>query len=276
MNRIITISIAALLLAACQQKDAAEKAGQTAAGSTPRPDSTAQQAPASYQSIGTVASARFADVKFEASQPVVRVMVSDGDRVRQGQLLAELDAYRQHNAVEQCQKEIEQARLQMQEVIISQGYDPAQMQGVPQSVRHIAEVKSGLLLAQSKLAAAQAELRLTRVVAPFDGVVADVAARAGQLAQVGEKVCRVIATQQMDIDFRVMEADLSQFPLGTRLRIVPVADQNAVYEARVTAINPVVDEQGAVRLKARVVTPNKLFDGMHVAVSLVEPTPQEP
>lgn len=156
--------------------------------------------------MGTVIAARFADVKFEASLPVLRVLVRNGDRVRQGQLLAELNAYKQTNAIEQCQKEIAQARLQMQDVVISQGYDPEQMERMPQKVRQIAEVKSGLLLAQSRLAAAEHELKATRVVAPFDGVVANVTARASQLAQVGETVCRIISPQQMDVEFRVISA----------------------------------------------------------------------
>jgi multidrug resistance efflux pump len=155
----------------------------------------------------------------------------------------------------------------MQDVIISQGYDPEHMENVPQRVRHIAEVKSGLLLAQSKLAAARHELKITHVVAPFDGIVANVTAHAGQLAQVGDIVCRVISPQQMNVEFRVMEADLSRFTVGTRLQVVPVGDEHTVYEAKVTEVNPIVDAQGTVMLRAHVNTPHQLFDGMHVSVT---------
>ena len=208
-----------------------------------------------FQTMGKVVATHCADVKFEIALPVLRMMVHNGDRVRQGQLLAEQDATRQTNAVEQHQREIDQAHLQMQDVIISQGYDPEHMDNVPQRVRHIAEVKSGLLLAQSKLAAA-----------PFDGIVANVTAHAGQLAQVGDIVCRVISPQQMDVEFRIMEADLSRFGVGTRLQVVPVGDEHTVYEAKVTEVNPIVDAQGTVMLRAHVNTPHQLFDGMHVSV----------
>ncbi len=226
--------------------------------------------PPSFQTMGKVVATQYADVKFEISLPVLRVMVHNGDRVRRGQLLAEQDATRQTNAVEQYQREIEQANLQMQDVIISQGYDPEHIGNVPQRVRHIAEVKSGLLLAQNKLAAARHELNTTRVTAPFDGIVANVTARAGQLAQVGDIVCRVISPQQMDVEFRIMEADLSRFAVGTRLQVVPVGDEQAVYDAKVTEVNPIVDEQGTVMLRAHVATPHQLFDGMHVTVSNVQ------
>ena len=254
-----------LLLTACRQQSHPNDSQETrissdtvsqAMGARQASDSTS---PPSFQTMGKVVATQYADVKFEISLPV-----------RRGQLLAEQDATRQTNAVEQYQREIEQANLQMQDVIISQGYDPEHIGNVPQRVRHIAEVKSGLLLAQNKLAAARHELNTTRVTAPFDGIVANVTARAGQLAQVGDIVCRVISPQQMDVEFRIMEADLSRFAVGTRLQVVPVGDEQAVYDAKVTEVNPIVDEQGTVMLRAHVAAPHQLFDGMHVTVSNVQ------
>jgi RND family efflux transporter MFP subunit len=275
MQKRIWISLTiVLLLTACRQQSNQNDSQDTkissdtisqAMVSRQASDSTALS---SFQTMGKVVAAHYADMKFEISLPVLRMMVHNGDHVRQGQLLAEQDATRQTNAVEQHQREIEQANIQMQDVIISQGYDPEHMENVPQRVRHIAEVKSGLLLAQSKLAAARHELKITHVVAPFDGIVANVTAHAGQLAQVGDIVCRVISPQQMNVEFRVMEADLSRFTVGTCLQIVPVGDEHAVYEAKVTEVNPIVDEQGTVMLRAHVATPHQLFDGMHVSVLL--------
>ena len=274
MQKRIWISLTiVLLLTACRQqsqpndsldtKITTDTISQTT-GSRQAYDSAAVPA---FQTMGKVVATHYADVKFEIALPVLRMMVHNGDRVRQGQLLAEQDATRQTNAVEQHQREIDQAHLQMQDVIISQGYDPEHMDNVPQRVRHIAEVKSGLLLAQSKLAAARHELKITRVTAPFDGIVANVTAHAGQLAQVGDIVCRVISPQQMDVEFRIMEADLSRFGVGTRLQVVPVGDEHTVYEAKVTEVNPIVDAQGTVMLRAHVNTPHQLFDGMHVSVT---------
>lgn len=263
-----------LLMASCRQQTTTGDALNTGISADTVSQAIPNRQPAdsallpTFQTMGKVVAAQYADVKFETTLPVLRVMVRNGDHVRQGQLLAEQDATRQTNAVEQHQREAEQARLQMHDVIISQGYDPEHIETVPERVRHIAEVKSGLLLAQSKLAAARHELELTRVAAPFDGIVANVTAHAGQLAQVGDVACRIISPQQMCVEFRVMEADLSRFAVGTPLQVVPVADAHAVCHARVTEVNPVVDEQGAVMLRAQVAAPHRLFDGMHVTVNL--------
>ena len=265
-----------LLLAGCRQQSSpndfrdTELSSDTISQTTGSPSASPSSA---FLTMGTVVATRYADVKFETTLPLLRIMVHNGDHVRKGQLLAEQDAIRQTNAVEQHQREIEQAHVQMQDVIISQGYDPEHIESVPQRVRHLAEVKSGLLLAQSKLAAARHDLQITRVVAPFDGIVANVTAHAGQLAQVGDIACRVISQQEMDVEFRVMETDLRHFAVGTRLQVVPVADEHTVYHAKVTEVNPIVDEKGTVMLRAHVDTPHQLFDGMHVSVLLNTPQP---
>ena len=252
------------------------------------PDSIGSQAsqgnvPTSHmRTMGKVVAERYADLSFETALPIERVLVKNGQHVRRGQVLAQLDQFKlrnaiaqQQRAIEQAQLQIEQARLQMQDVIISQGYDPDKDSSIPASVKHNADVKSGYALSKSQLAsaknqlaAAQHELRSGVLMAPFDGVVANVAVQAHQLAQAGQPVCRVIASGNMAVEFRVMEADLSKYKIGSLVTIVPVADSGARHQATVTEINPVVDQQGAVTLRARITDATSLFDGMNAQVIL--------
>jgi len=239
--------------------------------------------PVAMQTMGKVVAERFADLSFETALPIERVLVRNGQHVRRGQVLAQLDQFKlrhavaqQQRAIEQAQLQMEQAHLQMQDVIIAQGYDPDKAAQVPASVMHNADVKSGYALSKSQLAsaktqlaAAQHELRSGVLTAPFDGVVANVAVQAHQLAQAGQPVCRVIASGGMAVEFRVMEADLSRYKVGTPVRIIPVADKSQHYDATVSEINPIVDQQGAVTLRARLTNAAPdLFDGMNVEVIL--------
>lgn len=232
--------------------------------------------------MGKVVAEHFADLSFETALPIERVLVRNGQQVRRGQVLAQLDQFKLRNAVakqeraiEQAQLQMEQAHLQMQDVIISQGYDPDKTSQVPASVVHNADVKSGYALSKSQLAsariqlaAAQHELRSGVLTAPFDGVVANVTIQAHQLAQAGQPVCRVIASGDMAVEFRVMEADLGRYQQGTALSIIPIADKSQHYDATVSEINPVVDKQGAVTIRAHVSHAADLFDGMNVEVIL--------
>ena len=293
MKKIIMMIAAAAILAGCGgqsgQNSPANDSTQTVkcdsvAMSSPIPlTSLDSLAPAgAVRSMGKVVAAHFADLSFETALPIERVLVRNGQQVRRGQTLAILDQYKLRNAIEQQQRtieqaqlQIEQAHLQMQDVIISQGYDPDKASSIPADVKHNADVKSGYALAKSQLAtartalaAAQHELRSGALTAPFDGVVANLSVEAHQLAQPGQTVCRVIATGDMEVEFRVMEADLCRYKIGTGVNVIPVADKTNHYAATVNVINPIVDEQGAVVLRAKLSEAQGLFDGMNVEVIL--------
>ena len=295
MNRqTIVILAAAAVMAGCkgtsQNPQTADEAQQKADSAAVVKDTQATDTVPLVQEIrsgvtttmGKVVAERYADLSFETALPIERVLVKNGQHVRRGQVLAQLDQFKlrnaiaqQQRAIEQAQLQIEQARLQMQDVIISQGYDPDKDSSIPASVKHNADVKSGYALSKSQLAsaknqlaAAQHELRSGVLMAPFDGVVANVAVQAHQLAQAGQPVCRVIASGNMAVEFRVMEADLSKYKIGSLVTIVPVADSGDRHQATVTEINPVVDQQGAVTLRARITDATSLFDGMNAQVIL--------
>ena len=294
MKKVLTIMIAAAILAGCGHNPApSPKDAGADTISTEEPRAISNYAPPSQgaavggiTTMGKVVAARFADLSFETALPIERVLVRNGQQVRRGQVLVQLDLYKLRNAIEQQQRaieqsqlQIEQARLQMQDVIISQGYDPDKEASIPAEIRHNADVKSGYALAKSQLAAArtqlaaaQHELQSGMLTAPFDGVVANLLVQAHQLAQPGQAVCRVIATGDMDVAFRIMEADLNKYQIGTKVGVIPVADASSRYEAVVSEINPVVDEQGAVTLRARLQHAAALFDGMNVAVTLTSTT----
>lgn len=249
---------------------------------TVKRDTARSSAPevSAMRTMGKVVAERYADLAFETALPIERVLVHNGQQVRRGQVLAQLDLFKLRNAIEQQQRAIEKARLQMeqahlqmQDVIIAQGYDPDKADEVPQQVMHNANVKSGYALAKSQLAAAQTqlaaaqhELRSGQLTAPFDGVVANVSVQPHQLAQAGQVVCRVIASGNMAVEFRVMESDLVRYKIGTEVGVIPVADRSQQYTATVSQINPMVDQQGAVTLRAKLSAAQALFDGMNVEV----------
>jgi len=249
---------------------------------TPVPNEEQETIKPQLSTMGKVVAVRFADLSFETVLPIATVNVHNGQRVRRGQVLAELDRFKLDNAVEQyrhqveqASQQVEQASLLMQDVVIAQGYDPDYADSVPETVMHNAEVKSGYALSQRTLDAARSQLAaaehaLTEGVlrAPFDGVVANVSIQAHQLSQAGKTVCRVIDTSALDVEFRVMEADLACFPIGAELTVIPVAAKGTPYDAVVSEINPVVDVQGAVTIRARLSTADGLFEGMNAEVLL--------
>lgn len=216
---------------------------------------------------GKVKASRYADLAFENSLPIKAVYVRNGQVVAKGQPIAELDMFKMNNAIEQARKQVEQARLNMQDVIISQGYDPDKPQAVPENIKKLAQVKSGYSLALSQLEAATHDIGTAVLTSPFSGVVANLTIQAHSISQAGAIVCRIIATDEMEVEFKVMEGDLSIVKSGSIVNVTPTATKASQYEARVMDINPMVDENGAVCVRAKLKGDRNLFDGMNVEVS---------
>ena len=112
------IMIAAAVLTACggqTRQDSPANKRDSVAISTPTPstslDSLAQTN--AVRTMGKVVAARFADLSFETALPIERVLVRNGQQVRRGQALAMLDQYKLRNAIEQQQRAIDQAQLQI-------------------------------------------------------------------------------------------------------------------------------------------------------------------
>ena len=219
-------------------------------------------------SNGKLVAKEYADLYFRSAELVGQVYVKNGTRVRKGQKLAELNLFKLNNNLKQTQNALAQASLEMQDVLIGQGYAPDKPEVVPADVMELAKVKSGYEQAKAQYELAQHEVEQATLVAPFDGIVANLFDKAHSLANTGEPFCRVISTANMEVDFTVLESELPLIGVGDKVEVTPYASAVGARTGSISEINPLVDENGMVRVKARVDGSEKLFDGMNVRISV--------
>ena len=219
-------------------------------------------------SNGKLVAKEYADLYFRSAEVVGQVYVKNGTRVRKGQKLAELNMFKLNNNLKQTQNALAQASLEMQDVLIGQGYAPDKPEVVPADVMELAKVKSGYEQAKAQYELAQHEVEQATLVAPFDGIVANLFDKAHSLANTGEPFCRVISTANMEVDFTVLESELPLIGVGDKVEVTPYASAVGARTGCISEINPLVDENGMVRVKAKVDGSEKLFDGMNVRISV--------
>lgn len=219
-------------------------------------------------SNGKVAARNQADLRFESSEIVAHIYVKNGDRVQKGQKLAELDQFRLANKLAQAEDALERARLELQDVLIGQGYATDDFSKVPADILKLAKVKSGYDQSKAQYELVKREEEHATLTAPFDGVVANLFAKPYNLANTSEIFCTIIDTQGMEASFTVLESELPLLKNGDRVVVTPYADATSVYEGSVSEINPLVDDKGMVRVRARVNGKGKLFSGMNVRISV--------
>lgn len=218
-------------------------------------------------SNGKVNARSKADLRFETGEVIAHIYVKNGDRVRKGQKLAELDKFRLEQRMAQVEEALAKASLDLQDVLIGQGYTSDDFTKVPAETMKLAKVKSGYDQTKSQYELTKRELEHATLVAPFDGIVANLFAKPHNPANTSEVLCTVIDTRGMEADFTVLESELPFIKIGDKVAVTPYAGGNS-YEGNVSEINPLVDANGMVKIKATVNGQDKLFSGMNVRVSV--------
>lgn len=216
-------------------------------------------------SNGKVSAREKVDVNFQTPGIISAIYVKNGQRVANGQRIATLDTYKLENQLQKDRNAVASARLEMQDVLIGQGYDPEHPERVPDDVMRLARLRSGLEQAELTLASSQRTLEEATLTAPLSGVVANLKLNAHNLSG-SEPLCRIIDDRGMDVEFSVIESELALLSIGDAISVSPFSDPGKSSTGHITEINPMVDENGMVKVWASVDGGRDLLDGMNVRV----------
>ena len=194
---------------------------------------------------GSIQPERKADLRAEVSAVVLQVLKENGDVVRKGDVLLRMDQTTiQDNlrsaedntrnaalAVDQADRNLQRLKtLRASGMTSLQALDDAEVR------RNAAQSE----LSASKARAAQARQQLDRTVvrAPFDGVVSDRKASAGDTASIGKELLKVIDPTSMRFAGRVSAEKISQVSVGQAVgfHINGYGDQE--FRGKVTRVDP--------------------------------------
>lgn len=250
---------ALVLLAAAVVLVAVNLRGGVTARLTPAVLISPAQASTVVIASGYVVAQRKAAVASKGTGRLVYLGVVEGDRVRQGQIIARIEDTDVKAALAQAQANLQLGRadlydatqaLRRQRVLLDSGlttqeaYDAA-------DARH-ARVVATIAMAQAGVDAAQVALENTVIRAPFDGTVltknADVGEMVAPLAgSVLSKAAVVtladLASLQVEVD--VSEASIEQVVVGQPCEIVLDAYPDVRYPGVVAKIVPTADRAKA-------------------------------
>lgn len=219
-------------------------------------------------SNGKLTAKRFAELRFESAEPIAVIHVKNGDRVTKGQTLAELATFRIQNKLQQAKNTLDQTRLELQDVLIGQGYAPEDSAKVPDDIRRLAGIKSGYTQAVAQYELAKHEEERSVLKAPHDGVVANLFSKQFNTASTTEPFCVIIDPSSLEVSFTVLESELPLVRVGDKVEVTPFALADTKTTGQITEVNPLVSADGMVQVKAAVSNNGKLFEGMNARVSI--------
>lgn len=227
-------------------------------------------------SNGTVEAGKKADLKFQSSDVVTNIYVKNGQRVAKGQKIAALDQFRLLRSFEQADDNFERAKLDLQDVLIGQGYSLNEPGKIPAEVLKIAKVKCNFEQSRISRELAEYNLKASVLHAPISGVVANLFTKENNIADGSQPFCRIVDTYHPDINFMVLESELVLVKIGDEVLVSPFSDKTIVSKGKIVEINPVVDKNGMVKVKAGIDNLQGVFyDGMNVTVRVQRSTDKQ-
>ncbi len=216
------------------------------------------------QAVGSLRSRQSVMLRPEVSGRISQLNFRDGERVRKGQLLVQFDDQLPQAQVKQSQAElsIAQANHKRNQELLAQNFV---------SQRSLDESAANLEVAQAKLALAQATAARLKILAPFDGIAGIRNVNVGDYLKDGADIVNLEDIDTVYVDYRLPERHQTQVRPGQKASVELDALPGRTFEARVQAVDPLIDANGrSIGVRASITNRQlQLRPGMFARVSTV-------
>ncbi len=254
----------------------------------PSAGARADDPPKGWTFTGRTQAVAAVDVRARVTGHLTRVAVREGDAVKKGDLLAEIDPRAARLDLDEARARLKVAEDKLQVAKIKAANTRRLLESkvvsqdeVALSTAAAAEAEAALMIAKVEVERAELTLSWTRVTAPIDGRVSHVQSAEGGLATADQThVLTVVSTDQLYVTFNVPESLLLQLRRGgladpDKLGVAVgfAGEEGHPHETKLGLIAPQVDPKtGTVEFRATVPNPKGLLSpGMSARVRL---TPQ--
>jgi RND family efflux transporter MFP subunit len=266
-------------------------AAESAKAPSPPPSSSDAPDPKSFSTSGPLVAEQQADIAAERNGRIVSIDVRIGDRVKKGQLLAQLDDRALRSAADSQKARMASAQAQLRgwqaeqmtaeadlrradamrdaKIISEENWEHAKYR-VDETIQEVTRFREEATAAQADLSTANLQLEQSRIVAPFAGVVGRSSVRPAQEVKPGDVLFWVTAEAPLQVLFTVPETEMAAFTLGKSLDLTTIDYPGLHQQGRIARVSPVVDPaSGSIQVIGAVVRPSSLLKpGMTMQVRL--------
>lgn len=214
------------------------------------------------EATGVIDAYKLVSVGAQASGQIKSLKVQLGDSVKQGDLIAEIDATTQENQVlnaqatldqVKAQRSVQQASLREAELEFARQQQMLAADATSRAEYDAAEAKLKTARAQiqsydaqikgreTELGTARANLAYTRIIAPMDGTVVAVVAEEGRTVNANQTAPTIVMLARLDlvtVNAEVSEADVVKIKAGMPVYFTTLGEPDRKYHATLRQVNP--------------------------------------
>lgn len=216
------------------------------------------------RAFGTLVANESVVISPEIAGRVARIGFAEGQAVKAGDLLIELDAQILRAELDKAKSEVSlaEANFERARKLAEQGSG---------TLRARDETSQGYIAARANLSLAEARLAKTSITAPFSGIVGFRNISVGAYVSPGDRIVELASVDPLKVEFRVSETYLSNLRVGLPVTVTVDALPGETITGKITAIDPIVDVSGrAIRLRAELPNPDgRLSPGLFARIRIV-------
>jgi|JI10StandDraft_1071094.scaffolds.fasta_scaffold01568_3 RND family efflux transporter MFP subunit len=208
---------------------------------------------------------------------LARLLVSEGELVKAGQLVAELDAseaqaqlaqLRADQAVararlERVRADLSDVELKAQREVKLLGSGAGTLAAAEDAAARVASARAQSVTAQAELEAVQAHFQAatvtldhTKILAPFAGTIIRQLSEVGEVIAAGTGIFIEVSLADLEVQADVAEVDLSKVKVAAPVEVLLDAFPDRRFRGEVQALRQAIDRtKAAVAVKVRFVDP---------------------
>ncbi|MCF7749874.1 efflux RND transporter periplasmic adaptor subunit [Bacillus subtilis subsp. subtilis] len=214
------------------------------------------------EATGVIDAYKLVSVGAQASGQIKSLKVQLGDTVKEGDLIAEIDATTQQNQVlnaqatldqVKAQRSVQQASLREAELEFARQQQMLAAEATSRAEYDAADAKLKTARAQiqsfdaqikgreTELGTARANLAYTRIIAPMDGTVVAVVAEEGRTVNANQTAPTIVMLARLDlvtVNAEVSEADVVKIKAGMPVYFTTLGEPDRKYHATLRQVNP--------------------------------------
>ncbi|STO93106.1 membrane-fusion protein [Haemophilus pittmaniae] len=199
---------------------------------------------------------------------VAKVLVSNGQQVKKGDLLVELDSSVERASLAAAEAQLPSLRATYQRYasLIASG---------SVSRQELDSAKAAYDAQAANINSLKATIERRQIVAPFDGKAGIVKVNVGQYVNVGTEIVRVEDRSSMKVDFAIAQNLLDRLHVGQKVTATADARKGETFAAKITAIEPAINTStGLIDVQATFEPEDgaKLLSGMFTRLNVALPT----
>ena len=226
-------------------------------------------------SNGKLTAIKKANLHFITGGLLRKINIKNGSFVQKGQILAQLENTEQQNNYLSAKAVLEKANLEKQALLLEYAgsTDTASLSA---TIKKNLAVRSGYNAALVNLKQANYNLEKTVLKAPFSGKIANLKLKAHNLINSSDIICTLLDNSTYEAEFTVIESELQFIKQGQNIKVSTTHSGSVFYTGKISEINPMVNENGLVNIKALIKNPKgKLLDGMNIKITVSYNVPKQ-